>query len=376
MKIVHTEASLGFGGQEMRILNEAQGLQSRGHQVTLLCPAHAEIYAIAQARGLDVVALPIGKKKLAGLWALRRWLASYQPDVVNTHSSTDSWLTALATRLLRRPPAIVRTRHISAPIGNNPFSRWLYTRASKHVVTTGENLRRTLIDVNGYAPAQVTSVRTGINLQRFQPGDKQVARALLGLQGDKIIIGIVATLRSWKGHRYLLEAVAGISALENLQLVLVGDGPQWQALQQQAGQLNLGDKILFAGRQQNIETWLQALDIFCLPSYANEGVPQALMQAQACGIPAVTTLVGSIGEAIVPGESALIVAPEKVPDLRNALETLIHDVEKRERMAQTAAEFARQHFSEAAMLDAMESIFKLACRVTEEPASLLKNRMP
>jgi glycosyltransferase involved in cell wall biosynthesis len=361
MNIVHTEASLGFGGQEMRILNEAQGLQSRGHHVTLLCPAHAEIYAIAKARGLNAVALPIGKKKLAGLWALHRWLARHKPDVVNTHSSTDSWLTALAARMLRNPPAIVRTRHISAPIGNNPFSRWLYTRASRHVVTTGENLRRTLTDVNSYAPERVTSVRTGINLQRFKPGDKQAARTSLGLQSDKAIIGIVATLRSWKGHRYLLEAVAGVTDSENVQLLVVGDGPQWDALQQQAVQLGLRDKVFFAGRQQNIETWLQAMDIFCLPSYANEGVPQALMQAQACGIPAVTTLVGSIDEAVIPEQSALIVAPEKVPELRRALETLLCDTEKREQMARTAAAFAQQHFSDAAMLDAMERIFQSAC---------------
>jgi glycosyltransferase involved in cell wall biosynthesis len=361
MKIVHTEASLGFGGQEMRILNEAQGLLQRGHSVTLICPAEAEIHAIAKARGLEAVSLPIGKKKPAGFWALYRWLAANKPDVVNTHSSTDSWLTALTALLLRKPPAIVRTRHISAPVGNNAFSRWLYTRACKHVVTTGENLRRALIDVNGYAPEQITSVRTGIDLQRFKPGVKASARTFLGLDCGKTIIGIVATLRSWKGHRHLLEAFAALGDHDNLQLVVVGDGPQWEALQHQAGQLGLGESILFAGRQQNIETWLQAMDIFCLPSYANEGVPQALMQAQACGVPAVTTLVGSIDEAVIPGESALIVAPENVPELHQALEALLRDPEKRGRMGGTAAAFARQHFSEVAMLDAMERIFAASC---------------
>jgi glycosyltransferase involved in cell wall biosynthesis len=363
MKIVHTEASLGFGGQEMRILNEAQGLQGRGHAVTVLCPPHAEIYAIAKARGLNTVALPIGEKKPAGLWALYRWLAANRPDVVNTHSSTDSWLTALTTRFLCRRPAIVRTRHISAPIGNNVFSRWLYTRASRHVVTTGENLRRTLLDVNGYPPQQVTSVRSGIDLRRFKPGNKQSARASLGLDSGKIIIGIVATLRSWKGHRYLLEAFADIADNENLQLLIVGDGPQWEALRQQTDTLGLRSKVLFAGRQQNIETWLQAMDVFCLPSYANEGVPQALMQAQACGIPAVTTLVGSIDEAVKPGESALIVAPQNVAELRQALENLLRDPARREHMAQTAAAFAQQHFSDTVMLDAMEQIFTEACQI-------------
>lgn len=361
MKIVHTEASLGFGGQEMRILTEALGHQARGHELTLLCPPEAEICAIAQARGLNVVALPIGKKRLSGLWAMYRWLRTNQPDVVNTHSSTDSWLTALSSIFLPKPPAVVRTRHISAAVGNNPFSRWLYTRASRHVVTTGEKLRRTLIAVNGYSPEQVTSIRTGIDLTRFKPGDKDEARRQLGLPTDKTIIGIVATLRSWKGHRYLLDAFAQLPNRAELQLLIVGDGPQWNALHEQVEALQLQDQVLFAGRQSNIPTWLQALDIFCLPSYANEGVPQALMQAQACGIPAVTTLVGSIDEAVVPGQSALIVQPEQATELTLALAELIQNGEKRRAMGIAAAQFAAERFSETAMLDAMEKVFREAC---------------
>ncbi|MGY6277700.1 glycosyltransferase [Methylomonas sp. MgM2] len=364
MKIVHTEASMGFGGQEMRILTEALGLKERGHQLTLLCPGDAEIYAIAKARGLDAVALPIGKRRLPGLLALYRWLSDYRPDVVNTHSSTDSWLTAVAARLMNNPPAVVRTRHISAPIGNTIFARWLYTKASCHVVTTGEKLRRTLINANGYPPDHVTSIRTGIDLQRFKPGDKQAARLELGLPTDKVIIGIIATLRSWKGHRYLLEAFANLPDKENLQLLIVGDGPQWDALQEQVKGLNLESRVIFAGRQSNVQTWLQALDIFCLPSYANEGVPQALMQAQACGIPAVTTLVGSIDEAVLPEQSALIVSPENTTELRQALSELLQNPEKRRQMGQKAAEFASGNFSESAMLDAMEHIFKNACAQT------------
>ena len=361
MKIVHTEASMGFGGQEMRILTEALGLKERGHELTLLCPQEAEIYGIAKSRGLEVVALPIGKRRLPGLLALYRWLSDNRPDVVNTHSSTDSWLTAVAAKLMSNPPAIVRTRHISAPIGNTIFACWLYTKASCHVVTTGEKLRQTLINVNGYDSDHVTSIRTGIDLQRFKPGDKQAARNELNLPNDKIIIGIIATLRSWKGHRYLLDAFASLPDKENQQLLIVGDGPQWDALHEQVNNLGLEDKVTFAGRQSNIQTWLQALDIFCLPSYANEGVPQALMQAQACGIPAITTLVGSINEAVLPNQSALIVSPENTTELQQALNSLLNAPEQRRQMGLKAAEFAAENFSEAAMLDAMEAIFKNAC---------------
>ena len=135
MKIVHTESSLGWGGQELRILSESQGLARRGHELTLLYPLEARIYAEAPSWGLRTVALPIATKRLDGLFALRGWLRANRCDVLSTHSSTDSWLGALATLGTRLP--IVRTRHISAPVPRNASTRWLY-RQARRIVTTGE----------------------------------------------------------------------------------------------------------------------------------------------------------------------------------------------------------------------------------------------
>ena len=139
MNIVHTESSLGWGGQELRILSEAQGLARRGHTLTLLCPPEARIYSEAPRFDLRAVALPIGRKKWAGVQALKRWFGDNACDVVSTHSSTDSWLSAVA--LLGKGTPIVRTRHISAAVPRNPLSRWLYSRPVR-IVTAGEALRR------------------------------------------------------------------------------------------------------------------------------------------------------------------------------------------------------------------------------------------
>ena len=96
LQIVHTESSLGWGGQEIRILSEAQGLIRRGHDVRLLCPPAARIHAEAANWSVPVVALPIDRKGPRGLRALIEWLGANRSDVLNTHSSTDSWLAALA----------------------------------------------------------------------------------------------------------------------------------------------------------------------------------------------------------------------------------------------------------------------------------------
>lgn len=356
LSIIHTEASLGWGGQEIRILTEAAGMVRRGHRVRLLCPREARIFSEAQRRNLPVVALPIGRKNLAGLIALFRWLKGHPADIVNTHSSTDSWLAALACLGLGKPPALVRTRHISAPIPDNRPTRWLYQKAAAHIVTTGENLRQQLIRDNGYRADTITSVPTGIAAELFVPGDRLAARRQLGIESDGMIIGIVATLRSWKGHRYLIEAFAGMSD-KNAKLLMVGDGPQREALQRQVAESGLTGRVLLPGNQREVLPWLQAVDIFVLPSYANEGVPQAILQAMLCALPIVTTPVGSIPEAVRDGESALVVQPKNAHELRQAMERLTNDPGLRESLGGAARARALQRFGLEAMLDKMEAVF-------------------
>jgi glycosyltransferase involved in cell wall biosynthesis len=352
MRIVHTESSLGWGGQELRILSESQGLARRGHDITLLCPLEARIYAEAPAWGLRTVALPIASKRIDGLLALRRRLRANACDVLSTHSSTDSWLAALATLGMRLP--LVRTRHISAPVPRNLFTRWLYRRATR-IVTTGEALKRELVERTGVPAERIESVPTGAEPQVYRPGDKQAARRRLGLPADAMLIGIVATLRSWKGHRFLVEALP-----EGALLVIVGDGPQREALDAQTR--GLGDRVRFAGNQRDVVPWLQALDIFALPSYANEGVPQALLQAMLTELPCVTTRIGGIGELAIDGTTALVVPPQDVPALRAALQRLMGDASQRERLGRAAREHCAEKFSYARMLERMEAVYAAAAR--------------
>jgi glycosyltransferase involved in cell wall biosynthesis len=358
MKILHTESSCGWGGQEIRILVEAEGMVARGHSVTLSAPREARVYAAAIERGLNAVALPIGRKNLAGMLALRRWLKAHPVDIINTHSSTDSWLAALACATLRHAPPIVRTRHISAPVPKNLPTRWLYLGATRHIVTTGEALRAQLARDNGYPSERMTSIPTGIDTARFAPGERGAARRTTGLPPERRLIGIVATLRSWKGHRYLLEAFSRLPA--DTGLVIVGDGPQRQNIEAKVRELGIGDRVRLAGNQRDVLPWLQALDVFALPSYANEGVPQALVQAMLCGLPCVTTAVGGIGEVARDGETAIVVKPEDVADLRHGLERLLGDAALRARLGKAARAHCEKHCAFESMINAMENVYRLA----------------
>lgn len=360
LHIVHTEASCGWGGQEIRILEESRGMIERGHSITLICPEEATIFARSRDWGISAIPLPIGEKRLPNFKAMRAWMQTNHGkfDVINTHSSTDSWLVALANLTLgKKASPVVRTRHISAPVKNSFANRWLYGKAAGHIITTGESLRNELVDHLGLPPDHVQSVFTGINTKRFEPGDKVAMRTQLGLDVNAKWIGIIATLRSWKGHKYLLKAVAELND-PRLRVVIVGDGPQRDKLNRLTVELGLSRMVRFAGQQRDVVPWLQALDIFVLPSYANEGVSQAVMQAMATGLPVITTPIGSSGDIVKPGLTGLLVPPKDNKALAQAIRSLVDNPQEATKLGQGARSFALENCGIERMLTRMEAIFQ------------------
>ena len=297
MRILHTEASSGWGGQEIRILTESQVFQLHGHELLIAADIDSQIAKNAAAYGIKAFPIQLKKKRFADLFALRKLIQQQKPDVINCHSSTDHWLSALARLTLKHKPAIVRTRHISAPVHRNKPTHWLYNKGAEAVMTTGVSIRELLISDGFVSEKSVFSVPTGIDTDVFKPGDKQKQRSLLKLPSDHTIFGICATLRSWKGHSDLIQA---FNLLNNpsISLLIVGDGPQLDNLKKLVGETHFPPNIHLVGNQANVLPYLQSMDCFVLPSYANEGVPQALLQAMAVGLPVISCPIGGIPEAL------------------------------------------------------------------------------
>ena len=361
MTIVHTESSAGWGGQEIRILTEARGMLERGHQLTIVAPPETAIAQAAIRMQIPLAPLAIRRKRLADLAAVRQWLATHcaHIDVLNTHSSTDSWLTALACATLRYAPPIVRTRHVSTTINSSAATHWLYGRA-KHIVTTGHVLRRQVAQQAGIPQDRLTSVPTGIDLARFLPADAAAARRRLGLPERKTL-GIVATLRTWKGHEYLFEAIAlDRKQWQDWSVVVVGDGPHRPQLEARLRALGLDRAVQLVGNKDDVVPWFQSLDIFTLPSYGEEGVPQSIMQAMACGIPVVSTPIGAIAEAVDHELTGLLVAPRSAAALAIGLARLRDDAAMRAQFGSRGRARAVRDFAMGLMLDRMEAVFQRA----------------
>jgi glycosyltransferase involved in cell wall biosynthesis len=350
LAILHTEASLGWGGQERRILVEALAMRRRGHRPAFVCDPRGELYRRARLQNFPVTPLVFGGIRNLGAWVgLRRHLGGGAFDILNTHSSLDSWVGTLAWRSLRARPLLVRTRHLSTRVRDNRPTRWLY-RTPAAIITTGKVTKDLLVERLGVPARRIFSIPTGVELAEFAPQDKsRELLAQLQIPADAFIFGSVAVLRSWKGHLDLLEAF----------LLLVGEGPYRVVIEEKIAQLGVQHRVRLAGFRDQVAPWFALMDVKVLASYANEGVPQSLLQALAMARPVVGTTVGGIPEVIVHEETGLLVPPRNTRALAQAMGRLMADPDYRRQLGRRGRDLVVEKFSMEQMAAEVEAVYEV-----------------
>jgi glycosyltransferase involved in cell wall biosynthesis len=370
MIILHTESSPGWGGQEFRVLAEADAMRRRGHTVLIAAAPAGRILHRAQEQGFATVAAPFRHRfDLDAIAQVRAAIRRHRVEVVNTHSAIDGWVGALATCYLPGV-AVVRTRHLSIPVHRNWPTRWVYTRGCHAIITTGEALRLQLMRENGFDGDRIVSIPTGFDPERFDPAraDRGALRAALRAQcpdlgDDEPLIGCIAMLRSMKGHPVLVEAFAQVLRTHpRLRLVLVGEQPHQQStvkadLVDQCQRLGLGTRVIFAGYRDDIPQVLAGLDAVVLPSLRDEGVPQGLTQALAMGVPVIATAVGAVAEIVRPEETGLLVPPGDAAALAAAIIRLREDPAGAQRRAAAGRALVLREYTVAAMAERVEALY-------------------
>jgi glycosyltransferase involved in cell wall biosynthesis len=189
-------------------------------------------------------------------------------------------------------------------------------RAADRVLTVGAALRDAAIAL-GVPPNRIGVFERGVNRQRFFPASPAAARQRLGLPSDRPIVLWVGRMVPVKGLDVLLKSWSTVArAPSRPLLLLIGDGDDRRALEQQAA--GLGDSVRFIGSIEHggLPDWYRAADCVVLPS-RSEGVPNVLLEGLACGTPFVASAVGGVG-TLADGESTTV-PPEDVAALTAAL---------------------------------------------------------
>ncbi len=370
--ILHTESSTGWGGQEIRIVEESLGMIKRGYRAIIASPQESIIYKKVKEHGIAVFHVGFQKKNPASILRLISLINKESPDIVNTHSSSDSWIATIAVRLSKTRPKVLRTRHLSTPISKSFLSRLIYNILPDAVITTGEEIRQRMINDNGFDSSKIFSIPTGIDLERFNPVRVKAVLQSKNLltypfnkrgKGGFFSIGMIGVLRSWKGHKYFIEAMPEIlNQIPDAIFYIVGDGPQEDNIKNFIHNLSLREKVFMLGHREDIPELLSSLNVMVQPSYANEGVPQSILQALAMEKPVIASDAGSIKEVVIDRKTGFLIEPRNPAQLAEKVIELYRNPELMVKFGKEGRRLVEENYSIEKMLNKMEALYERLLR--------------
>lgn len=214
-------------------------------------------------------------------------------------------------------------------------------RNSFKTFTVSENLKKKLVE----HLAQENKLETlydGVDANLFYPMDRQIAEKRLGFNHDEKRILYVGAIETWKGPQYLVDAFYILKKKDDgLKLYIVGDGPYCKQLLLYIKSKNLSESVILLGNRAHgeIPFWLNACDVFCLPSLT-EGVPNVVLEAMACGVFVVATSVGGVPEILNDRKLGVLVKPKDVVGLADGLEYALGNKWDREYITSCSKKFS------------------------------------
>lgn len=276
---------------------------------------------------------------LLSLW---KWLAAQEiPKIVWCSDAVVTPLVSLVYARKNKIPLFLELQgnYFQPPVGNSVkllLARRLamaYAHAANRVRVCAD-MHAQKLSLTGISSERIEVIPTRVDINLFDPGryDRDALRNALGFaDNESILIVGVGNLIRGKGFKHAIEALSDLP--ENVSLVLVGDGPEKDALQGLAMELSVADRVRFLGRKPHHEIAgvLSAGDIFILPSYS-EGMPRVVNEAQAMQLPVVSTQIDGVIEQVVEGGTGFLCPPGQTEGLVTALKTLVENPELRQSM--------------------------------------------
>lgn len=309
---------LSPGGIERLVLNLLR-FASPNHEVYVVALEGDKTLAMAAWPELQPLAsrlLFLNKaqgRDLNTVFKLRQLIKQLQAKVVHSHHLGPLLYSRLATIGLSLTH--IQTEHDSWHLQSAKqrlITRWLLKGTNIQLIADAPRVAQQL---EHYGIKANHVIINGIDTQHFSPGSQQLARQFLQLPTDKIIIGCAGRLVPEKGIDTMLKALVHLPI--DHQLAIAGGGPEQPSLLEKAKQLDISHRIHWLGHCANMRNFYRAIDIFCMPS-RQEGLPLALLEAQACGKTVVATAVGGIPDLLCP-QSGQLLEPDQPKPLAKAI---------------------------------------------------------
>ena len=345
--------SLDVGGAERHVVALASGLAERGHDVRLACSAAGPLLADAADAGLPVaiMAQDVVKRRVSAEFAafVAGEIERRPVDIVHAHLFAAA--AAAATACEGRSCRLVITEHSEAVwrgAADLDVCRWVRSR-SHAVIAVSQEIARRLVEEEGTPPELVSVIPNAVMTAPCPPRRPR----------SHPVVGAVARLRPEKGVDVLLRAAAIVSSRRpDVRFVVVGDGPEAPALRRQTSSMGLQHRITFLGPRTDGPQLVAGFDVLAVPSLANEGTPLVVLEALASGVPVVASRTGGIPQQLRDGLDGTLVEPGDPRALAEALCAVLDQGPLAARRAPRIAREVRSRFPLAAMLDAVEAVYR------------------
>lgn len=347
--ILFVIADLRTGGTERQVALLAGELVKSGTSVAVYSLRDGEVRARLEQSGAAVTIAPLGSKiglPLAALHLL--WvMLTRRPRVVHFFLPA-AYLVGAPMAVLARVPVRVMSRRSLNNYQRSGFIRAIERKWHSRMQAVLGNSRGVVAQLRaeGVPPDRLGLIYNGVDA-KAAAGTRSEQRALLKLPPTALVLSIVANLIAYKGHRDLIDAL-GIAAPDlppDWKLLVVGrDDGIGEALHEQAKRLGLHDRIAFLGPRTDVAAILAASDVGILCSH-EEGFSNAILEGMAAGLPMVVTDVGGNADAVVDGETGLVVPPRDPARLAAAIVRLANDPALRGQFGAAARQRVVENFS-------------------------------
>lgn len=301
---------------------------------------------------------------LLAIGEIKEKIREEKPHLLFLGSSKAGFIGSLASRSFKNLKVIYRIGGWTFRDPWPAWKKWLWRQLEKLsaswkdyiIVNSAEDLEaaKTL----GIKPRKdVVLIHNGIDPYKFSFLSRDEARQKLNIDNKKIIVGTIANFYPAKGLPTLIESASFLKHIENIQFVIIGDGPDREKIEELIRKHDLGEKIILAGRIPNASNLVAALDIFVLPSL-KEGGPWALIEAMAGKIPVIATRVGAVGEIIEDGKNGILIEPGQSKQMVEAILALLNNERLRSELAISGHQTVLLKFSQDKMMRSFEKVFE------------------
>lgn len=364
MKILHTESSVNWGGQELRTIEQMRWLLENGHETALAARPGSDIKRRAEEKGLAVFPVQFsGQYSPRAIFQARAIVREHGFEVADCHGGRDAMTMAFVQDLC----AIVRTRHITQPLKGKWRRRWQWTYGCSHVIATAWCVKDGLAASRMTSPDRISVVGEWAGEEFFDISKREQYKAEVfdefSIPRRHFLAATIGMLRQDKAQERLIYVAAEMKKRGRpMAVMIVGSGvrqncPYEQGLYSLARSLGVKDLVFFTGYRDDIARLTQACDALVITS-SLEAQSRTAPQGFASMTPVVASRVGGIPELVRPGETGWLAAPDDIQGYALALLEIMDHPEKARGIVERARGFAEGNLRIGAKMAQTLSIYR------------------